>query len=430
MWLLHIDDDQENRVPATVQVSSNRRKKSPRSPQNSFEDLVTMGNTRNSSKKRAARDKQAQKMAKKARSKENPTQEAQGDSKPAAKDTTFTFAQVAQLVKSGGQLAQKKETQANIEDFVKQEYWRRVKFITNDAGAIKGCHAYLNHHQKLMGDDDAAERHAFCVLYKDHFVDCLNKQRGYAQNRVRDACSQWMQAHNGQMPPKDGLSALLSRTWNPPAPLADNATDDQKKKWEAEWDLAIWYWDSLLAKATGNSQHWNEGIRYYKTISTACKPLDPNYLFMHTTTEAIALTFVRNNYRKWAAMEALKRANAGKKIKIMNGAAPTDVGNDPVVQGTFVTVYEDNGNKLARETPQSSAMEEAILAQLHNVHGLFAESQEEERRMKRRKSSIIDSAFMEEISGMESSDDETEAADEDQQGGGSDDDESSCALAV
>ena len=157
---------------------------------------------------------------------------------------------------------------ALIKLWIRQVVWRTIKFINNDQqqGQVTNDFIMAKGREELKGTtpEALASREEFQRIYGDEVTKAHNDCRSYAQSRGKDAAIDWMDEHNGSMPPLEIVEAVVGRTmlWT------EADTDEQHLNAE----VAVWYWDVFLPKITANNVHWNESKRHFLTLLSAMAP--------------------------------------------------------------------------------------------------------------------------------------------------------------
>jgi hypothetical protein len=187
------------------------------------------------------------------------------------------------------------KTQIVIREAIRDEYWRRIKFISNKAIQRSLTESVLDYLQidGLMGDspeakkkrEDWIEAYMPCVLFEH------NEARVYANGRVKDYLFDYQNKVKDEpgkeWPTLDELEACFNRT-------IDLNTDRGVH-------VMTVYWDVMLPKACCNKHHWGETRRYYKTImESKMKTWEGKMTYtVNPSTEAILMLCCKNNWTKW-----------------------------------------------------------------------------------------------------------------------------------
>lgn len=214
--------------------------------------------------------------------------------KPASKALLAMEQQLAVVNKKAKVCTVNGEMIRLINDKAKEELWRFVKIISGKKAAIKATGKMLQLLQLAeyqgKGEDMDELRASWITAYKDEVVKAINGIRSYVQNRVKGACFDFMNNHNGQLPTQELLIKIVKRQID--------LNDDH------EVEVFKWYWDNLMAKAAGNMSDWHPDKRHFMLLSTAAPPNDPNNPYITPSTEAIALAMIESNRSRWTHIHA------------------------------------------------------------------------------------------------------------------------------
>jgi hypothetical protein len=187
------------------------------------------------------------------------------------------------------------KTQIVIREAIRDEYWRRIKFISNKSTQRSLTVSILDYLQidGLMGDspeakkkrEDWIEAYMPCVLFEH------NEARVYANGQVKEKLFDYQNKVKNdpgkEWPTLDEIEACFNRT-------IDLDTDRGVH-------VMTVYWDVMLPKACCNKHHWGETRRYYKTImESQMKTWQGNMTYTVTpSTEAILMLCCKNNWVRW-----------------------------------------------------------------------------------------------------------------------------------
>lgn len=311
-----------------------------------------------------------------------------------------------------------------IHTTIKNKTMRKIKFAH---GESKQRHALevlkdLNLGPNFTGDtpEAKAKQQTWVKAYVGTCTSKLNGLRNYAQARVQNAANKWMDTHNGMLPTLRQLEDIINRKLDP--------------KNQDHMELMIWWVEDVLPMAAGNQFDWSDEKKYYVTVSNGAPPDAPSQKYVPPSTEAIAVAFIENCRTRWEKVWELKSqhtypgrtkfvANPRLEYKVTtdtNGnqtvtnelayeirAHPTKTDtvqlNDPKYQGQYTRtdlgqstdsgwtkagrkafMRWKNANKAARETQQSTNLEEEALKLMRERKGIKAENATEERLRLRR----------------------------------------------
>lgn len=210
------------------------------------------------------------------------------------------------LTKKARESEAKSEVLNAIHEWIKQEAWRTIKFITSERQETSFAQKYYD---SLAGDDgtvppDIGPFPEFLSIYGPYFTTLLNGHRSYVLSKMKMTTYKFMDEHNGKVPPEAIIKKIVLRQLDP------------AKMTEPEWKIAIWYWDELLPAAGRSKFIWQEHTRYYATISEAQCENCPNKLEIPPSTEAILLTFYENCLPRWVNLYKFKQKYPGMHANI------------------------------------------------------------------------------------------------------------------
>ena len=200
---------------------------------------------------------------------------------------------------------------ALIKGTIKTKLWRLVKFVSTEVelkrAAIKclGLCGITGYDIDSKDPEEVAKVDEWCEEHSQIVSSQLNDHRSYVVSRIKDVCFEYLDKHPGEeLPPTAEIEHIVARH-----------TQSQEA-------IFVWWWDEVLEKATGNTIHWNEKLRYYETISASLVGNTPKMLNMTSSTEAFALICYEGNRTKWQKMHELKKENPKKKnIRIFKNEA-------------------------------------------------------------------------------------------------------------
>ena len=287
-----------------------------------------------------------------------------------------------------------------IKGVIKTKVWRLVKFVSTEEdlkrAAIKilGLSGIQGYDITSKEPEEVAKVDEWCDENSQIVSSQLNDHRSYVVSRIKDVCFEYLDEHVGKELPS--IQQILY--------ILDRDTRSQEA-------VFIWWWDKVLEKATGNTIHWNQDIRYYETISASLVGNTPKVLNMTSSTEAFAAVCYESNRQKWHRMHQLKKENPKKKhIKIFKNAGEVKNRNPahhyaytddyPELESTYTdskagqqkfggwkTAGLDKFVKLrianakARRTTGGKELEALTLAKLREVQGITSKDPEEQRRI-------------------------------------------------
>lgn len=142
----------------------------------------------------------------------------------------------------------------------------------------------------------------------DTVTQHLNKHRNYIVNQSYDRVGKYCQEKGLEnMPSPQDMYKVIMRQFKIPK---DDATKEEKDRFEYLMGLFVWYWDVLLCPVACTSHYWRPSIRHNQTISKAkffgevCVP---------EGTEAMCLVLYENYHKRWKNKFAPERADCGRK---------------------------------------------------------------------------------------------------------------------
>jgi len=197
---------------------------------------------------------------------------------------------------------------------IRTKVWRRVKFVKNKKSHKKKfameCLDALN----LTGlDGKTPESNKLRKIWVDtHTESCikaLNEARGYVLAQLRKAYEA-----NGcdNIISEERIMKCLTRDLD-----FSKKKVDGEEVWNSPQDVQdfLWYVDNLMPKATANGKDWDEGKRYYMTISHGHAPNHHNHFYITPGTEAFAVLCLEGCRERWQAIDRVKKENNATKYQ-------------------------------------------------------------------------------------------------------------------
>lgn len=217
--------------------------------------------------------------------------------------------------KRGKKGKQVKEMKDLIYQTVKNTAWRTTKFVTSQAQEVRlanlvfdnlGMEEYADVNDPTL----PARRETWMETYQEYCLTCLNSVRTYIIGQMKKVCFAYMDDHNGNMPVLDDVFDCTRRTCNLTRSIWTEGTADEDT-------LVRWYFDELLPRTTGNTNHWSESKRFF-TPCSECTMVEPPFagkLYLTPSTEAFAL-IVMDGYRVVWQKQFKQKREEGRNSKI------------------------------------------------------------------------------------------------------------------
>ena len=110
---------------------------------------------------------------------------------------------------------------------------------------------------------------AWVEKWGPYITHSVNSVRNYVVNQVLDALAKYCRDHaDGReaMPTIDEIHSVVKRQVKPPK---DDASEEDKAKFDRYMEVFQLYWDCLLPCVAIASVYWRPNIRHHQTISKA-----------------------------------------------------------------------------------------------------------------------------------------------------------------
>lgn len=195
----------------------------------------------------------------------------------------------------------------------KVKFWRKVKFVQNDAQLTQVCGKVMDYMGLGKGEEEDKEVYAirlntFELKFGDKILQEVNNLRSYVLGQLRDVATHYMDQNGGRLPQIADLEKVVFRD-----PTMD-------------MDLMEWWWDEVLPKATGYADCWKESKRWFGTITRLAPPDDIKKKYITAETEAFALLNFENSAGKWEKHREISQLAAfrNKNITILYKKTPAE----------------------------------------------------------------------------------------------------------
>lgn len=199
-----------------------------------------------------------------------------------------------------------------IKEKIRLKVWRKGKFASTPKRGRQFAILCLDALELQGYEGDTPEskeaRRVWVETFMELCVKALNEVRQYVQSQLRRAYTS--QGVNN-MPSLPDMIRCLKREIDFTFTVDENGA----KVWNNKDDVDLFcrYWTEILPQATANGHDWDDGKKYYMTISGAHAPNDPNHFYITPSTEAFAVLALEGNRYRWEAIQAVMDECKGYK---------------------------------------------------------------------------------------------------------------------
>ena len=217
--------------------------------------------------------------------------------------------------------AKKDPQKSLINDAIKMEVWRTVKFVSGEeqlSMASRKVLKYLSpegYNLTSVVPEDVAHVAEWVEEHRDTVSSVLNGHRSYVVGRIKEICIEF-----------------LDQNPEVPLPSAQDIEGCVARKTGLNKALFVFWWDKIVPRGAGNVIHWTPKTRHYQKMSssTVGGKADAG-LEIPPSTEAFAAVAYISNREKWMKMHELKRENPGKALNIVKNATKVKNKEDRVL---------------------------------------------------------------------------------------------------
>ena len=181
---------------------------------------------------------------------------------------------------------------------MKDEVWRRIQFCGNDANRDEMVKMWLTKSGlRCFYIEEGKLNPHFVQVYTKFGQDEHNRQRSDTVNKIKKVCDECYHNHGKKLPTIAALQKIVYR------------------EKDANPDLFVWWWDTLLPKIPGSHYTWGKNQYNYHTIS-AYKD-EKGTPHVTPGLEAFALLTIENNHAKWTILLNYKEKHPKTRIYIV-----------------------------------------------------------------------------------------------------------------
>jgi hypothetical protein len=158
--------------------------------------------------------------------------------------------------KKSRRFVKNEEVVAQIKEWIRNEGWRRNKFITCDRQTQLMMEAFFVDLNMFQGPDkkhNTRMKEQFFEDYEREWNAQLNDARQYVQSRIKKVAWEYMEREGGNLPQVGTIFACIERKLD--------LNDPEKAK------IAVWWGDEVLPKATCNATAYDDTVRHHEIIS-------------------------------------------------------------------------------------------------------------------------------------------------------------------
>ena len=207
----------------------------------------------------------------------------------------------------------------SMKDFLKEVAWNKgVHFILNDEQSKSVVMAYCKDRRgdSFQGDSAqaTAKRTQFYIEHGHKINTLMNSHRSYVSSQIKKAVDKKLDAGE-TLPTVAQLECCLDRTLDLSKP--------------ENMEVAKFYVGTLLTKATGTKEVWNDKQKYFYRISQPVLPGPPGsgelVPVLAPYIEAVGVVLYENNLARWTATKKWEIDNKPKKLLLVSKAKVSDL---------------------------------------------------------------------------------------------------------